>query len=60
MGTPRNKRPVWISNEAHDRLKAHCAASGRDMLTTLSRLILAELVAPAVEARPALSPTEDD
>ena len=34
------KKPIWTTTEAHERLKAYCIAAGRTQLEVVSELIL--------------------
>jgi hypothetical protein len=43
------KKPVWISPEAHDVLRAYCAKTGRTQVEVFSDL-LNRVLKPRVEA----------
>jgi len=34
------KKPIWTTTEAHERLKSYCIAAGRTQLEVVSELIL--------------------
>lgn len=37
------KKPIWTTTQAHERLKAYCQAAGRTQLEVVSELILTHL-----------------
>ncbi len=44
------KKPIWTTTQAHERLKAYCQAAGRTQLEVVSELILTTLQADGKRA----------